>query len=82
MRWSEDSHSSLAKKAAEQEAHIDNLGLRLRDAEAKVFRARNELGVERNRHIRKENELRTAVEDTRKKTTEDILERVCLEAEA
>lgn len=36
LKWSEDSRSSLAKKTAKQEVHIENLSLCLRDAEAEI----------------------------------------------
>lgn len=76
LKWSEESHSSLTKKAAEQEVRIENLSLRLRDSEEEINQTRNEVGVERSQRIKVENDLKTAVKNTRKTIVEETLELV------
>lgn len=73
LQLSEEERSSLAKKATKQEACIENLVARLRDSEAKITWARNDLETEMNQHIRAESDLKMAVKNTRKKMMEEAL---------
>lgn len=60
---------------------MENLSLRLRDAEVEISQARNKLETKRNWCIQVENDFKMIIEDTRKRTTKDILEQVHLEAD-
>lgn len=75
----EEGRLSLAKKTIEQEADIESLVARLWDSEAEITHGRNDLGVERNRYIKVEAELKVAVESTRKKAKEETSAWVRLE---
>lgn len=66
LQLSKEDRSSLVKKATEQEARIENLVAHLRDSEAEITHAKNDIGAKKNRRIRAESELKTAVENTRR----------------
>lgn len=80
LKWSEDSRTSMAVKAAEQETCIEGLTAFLRDSERDVGRDRDELGHERNCCINIENNFNATLESSVKKEVVDALERARLEA--
>lgn len=82
LKWLEKSRFNMVSKVAKHEARIENLSALLQDSERDVTRARNELGIERNRRIRAENDLKAAVESSVKRVVEDALEWARLEAKA
>lgn len=68
----------MAVKVAKQESHIEGLNALLSDYKRDVQWARDELGYERNRRIRAENDLNATVKSSMKKDIANALEQACL----
>lgn len=76
LQLSEEGRSDLARKASEREAYVESLAAHLRDSEAEISHANNDLVAEKNRRARVKSDLKVALEATRK-AEEKILVHEC-----
>lgn len=81
LKWSEESHQSMAAKAAKKENCIEGLNALLRDSKRDILWVRDELGIERNHCIRVENDFKMVVKSLVKKAIANTLERARLKVE-
>lgn len=82
IKWSEDSHVSIATKATEQEARLEEMVAHLLKAEKDAWRAKEKLGHERNHCITVKDNFNGTLKRVVNKKVGDALEQAHLKVEA